>query len=378
MKLKGVNLLMKKMLSFCAAFLLAANTFGLVKAGEVQRNSDGTINYSVNDVILVKSGDEEIIQLAGGPLKIVSEQPSDEEIAGNIVLKYWVDCENPYLIYFDTDKGKIVKEDFELNISYIWDYNLNKIYDYETMEILGKLRKLYKDPIMPPDTKAVTISESGRPRFDARAVVLFRTKSGETLKFMDLGAISVRTEEPSEEVIKQHPDVYYWIDCDKPYIMYYDNEIVRQDYELKVDGIFDLDKAVLYHYETGEELASMKEYIIKAYGDNTVDRLICFKGYSEEYSGYIAESPTIGAGADSESYSIPGDFNNDSIVDGDLDFSGTVDLTDLSELALALIGDKTLDEIQHAAADINGDGEVNVSDLARLKQYVSNMISSLR
>ena len=73
-------------------------------------------------------------------------------------------------------------------------------------------------------------------------------------------------------------------------------------------------------------------------------------------------------------------FNNQapSIDIGDLNTDGSIDLTDLSELALAVIGDIELTDSQKSAADINGDGEVNVSDLARLKQFVSNSITSLR
>ena len=63
---------------------------------------------------------------------------------------------------------------------------------------------------------------------------------------------------------------------------------------------------------------------------------------------------------------------------GDINADNTVDLTDLSELALAVIGDIELTDSQKSAADINGDGEVNVSDLARLKQFISNSITSLR
>ena len=73
-------------------------------------------------------------------------------------------------------------------------------------------------------------------------------------------------------------------------------------------------------------------------------------------------------------------FNNQApgIDIGDLNTDGSIDLTDLSELALAVIGDIELTDSQKSAADINEDGEVNVSDLARLKQFVSNSITSLR
>lgn len=56
---------------------------------------------------------------------------------------------------------------------------------------------------------------------------------------------------------------------------------------------------------------------------------------------------------------------------GDIDTDSRVDLTDLSLLSLHLIGDNILEGNALKAADVNGDGEVNLSDLAHLKRYVS-------
>lgn len=55
-----------------------------------------------------------------------------------------------------------------------------------------------------------------------------------------------------------------------------------------------------------------------------------------------------------------GDLNNDSVVE----------LTDLTILSLYLIGDRTLDENDLAYADMTGNGEVNIADLAAFKQYI--------
>lgn len=49
----------------------------------------------------------------------------------------------------------------------------------------------------------------------------------------------------------------------------------------------------------------------------------------------------------------------------------------LSELLLALVGDKELTETQQKAADIDGDGAVKLADLAKFKQYLSKQIESL-
>ena len=62
---------------------------------------------------------------------------------------------------------------------------------------------------------------------------------------------------------------------------------------------------------------------------------------------------------------------------GDLNADGKTDLTDLSELSLALVGDKVLTESQQKAADVDGDGAVKLADLAKFRQYLSKVISSL-
>ena len=62
---------------------------------------------------------------------------------------------------------------------------------------------------------------------------------------------------------------------------------------------------------------------------------------------------------------------------GDLDFSGTIDVTDLTEVSLALLGDRNLTEDQLKAADVDGDGTLSLADLAKLRQYLSKKIDSL-
>ena len=63
---------------------------------------------------------------------------------------------------------------------------------------------------------------------------------------------------------------------------------------------------------------------------------------------------------------------------GDINTDGKVDLTDLTELSLAIIEDKTLTESQIKAADIDENGKADLPDLARLRQYLSKVIDSLR
>jgi hypothetical protein len=63
---------------------------------------------------------------------------------------------------------------------------------------------------------------------------------------------------------------------------------------------------------------------------------------------------------------------------GDVDLNGSIDVTDLTGLSLALLGDKELTEDQQKAADVDGDGAVTLADLARLQQYLSKKVDSLR
>ena len=65
---------------------------------------------------------------------------------------------------------------------------------------------------------------------------------------------------------------------------------------------------------------------------------------------------------------------NDSC--GDINLDCQIDVTDLSELSLALIGDRKLSEAQQKAADVDKDGKVTLSDLARMRQYLSKIITS--
>ena len=63
---------------------------------------------------------------------------------------------------------------------------------------------------------------------------------------------------------------------------------------------------------------------------------------------------------------------------GDIDSSGFIDITDLTELSLSLLGDIEFTDGQKSVADIDGDGSVTLADLARLQQYLSKKINSLR
>jgi hypothetical protein len=65
-------------------------------------------------------------------------------------------------------------------------------------------------------------------------------------------------------------------------------------------------------------------------------------------------------------------------IPGDVNFDGIIDVTDLTELSLALIGDKELTSEQKNVADVDGDGSVTLADLARFQQFLSKKVDSFR
>lgn len=62
---------------------------------------------------------------------------------------------------------------------------------------------------------------------------------------------------------------------------------------------------------------------------------------------------------------------------GDINYDGKVDITDLTEISLFLLGDTELTSAQQQSADVDGDGAVKLADLAKYRQYLSKQISSL-
>ena len=58
---------------------------------------------------------------------------------------------------------------------------------------------------------------------------------------------------------------------------------------------------------------------------------------------------------------------------GDITGNGIVDVTDLTELSLYLIGDSNFDCAQKIYSDIDDDNKTGMTDLARLRQYISKL-----
>jgi endoglucanase len=70
----------------------------------------------------------------------------------------------------------------------------------------------------------------------------------------------------------------------------------------------------------------------------------------------------------------PGTEDPGTDLKGDVDLNGVVDLSDLSTLAVAILENTTIEGQGGKNADVNSDGKVNLSDLARMRQFLSHKI----
>ncbi|MBR3534908.1 MAG: dockerin type I repeat-containing protein [Oscillospiraceae bacterium] len=121
--------------------------------------------------------------------------------------------------------------------------------------------------------------------------------------------------------------------------------------------------------DTDEEVCSLKKFVVK-HRNNPASHY----DSSGSYAGndeYTIMTPAVAL----EEPENP--VAEAKIMTGDLNSDNKVDITDLSYLSLCLIGDMELNETQKKSADVDGDGEVKLADLAKMRQFLSRKVSSL-
>ena len=89
------------------------------------------------------------------------------------------------------------------------------------------------------------------------------------------------------------------------------------------------------------------------------------------------KEPSENENKDAETKDETSDNNKESGITGDVSGDGKVDVTDLTMISLALLGDTNLTEAQSQVADINHNGKVDLSDLATMRQFLSKKIDTL-
>ena len=121
--------------------------------------------------------------------------------------------------------------------------------------------------------------------------------------------------------------------------------------------------------DTDEEVCSLKKFVVK-HRNNPASHYYSSGSYAgnDRYdilTPEVALEETENPVAEAE------------VIAGDLTGDRIVDVTDLSYLSLYLIGDMELNDAQKKAADVDGDGEVKLADLAKMRQFLSRKVSSL-
>ena len=69
----------------------------------------------------------------------------------------------------------------------------------------------------------------------------------------------------------------------------------------------------------------------------------------------------------------PTDGEDETIMLGDVNGDGEINVTDIAKVAAHIKGIKALDENGIKAADVNGDGEVNVTDIAKIAAHIKGI-----
>ncbi len=143
-----------------------------------------------------------------------------------------------------------------------------------------------------------------------------------------------------------------------------------QSYSLSVSG----DTSVYVNALSGATIVSPMSVALKA-GNNSVNVTVRAEtGYTNTYTLKVnaTKASKLTFTTDSQV-----DTETEEPVNGDINGDKTINVIDLAQIQLYLVGRITLGESSAKSADTNGDGAVNVIDLARLQLHLVGRINLL-
>ena len=233
------------------------------------------------------------------------------------------------------------------------------------------------------DDNGHTVTPNGSSVISSKSIYSTIATDGTTYYGCDTEAVLMFDCEPNSDellsILKENNyGAYIWIDSENPYVFYAylkkgngDEEYIieketRTNIKPHVEYVIDETKHEIRHYETGDVIQKFTSFTDDTYGIAYNDTFI-IGDYKTGYGllNYFSD----GVNTRIEILETAKKFAN--INSGDIDYNNSIDITDLSQLSLCLLGEASLNPLQTEIADTTGDGTVNLSDLSRLKQFVS-------
>lgn len=208
----------------------------------------------------------------------------------------------------------------------------------------------------------------------------FYKEYGDVLKLVDSRVLSNMNGVPISEYHCEVKGFFpLWMNYEESDVQNVAKDALIKLFESNIQfelGNFGLDTGV-YPYEPTDEILEKYGYI----GEKAIENC---KNSTEETKYLIERSKMLSDGRITleDIERVQENLNNEKYTSnpfniGDINADGKADISDLSELAISLVGDKELTESQRKAADVDSDGAVKLADLAKFRQFLSKQISSL-
>ena len=180
-------------------------------------------------------------------------------------------------------------------------------------------------------------------------------------------------EAPKDEEITD--ECYYYVEGEDPYVVFKRNGEIKTLRGVVVEPTLylDVNAGTINYISNDEVFHDFSDGYVYLTSGITDLRTILYKNY------FI----TLGGSKESKRYLVkmgmsPANGGLSHIEKkGNLDGSLCVDITDLSYLSLALIGDMELTDEQKEQGDVDNDGMLTMADLAKLRQFLSRKIETL-
>ncbi|MBR3025829.1 MAG: dockerin type I repeat-containing protein [Oscillospiraceae bacterium] len=239
------------------------------------------------------------------------------------------------------------------------------------------IKRTYKVPVY---NSGISFSLWNLPLIDFDEVVEVRPVTGEKYIRFAGDTRKIVTVEKAPEGDDFSNNLYYYVEGEKPYVTYIANGAIKtaEISDITPKFYFDNSAGTMNLIETGEVICKLDNFSLNAGKSGIAENSFAWHGKRglELYGRY--------SGNDFYEYRSPesapveqSDNSTPKVKAGDLTGDNSIDITDLSTLSLALIGDMELTDDQKAAADVDGDGELTMADLAKLRQFLSRKIDSL-